>query len=121
MISLLVSLLLFLNLKLIYLDILYSKSGLNEAEFSKLHANAKRGDIVGVTGFPGLCSLYIYILFIFSFLKSIPTSYFTVRFTLISGKTKRGELSIFPRSFILLSHCLHMMPRKADNVNAKVQ
>ncbi|KAF3550704.1 hypothetical protein DY000_02003975 [Brassica cretica] len=64
-----------------------SKSGLDEAEFSKLHANAKRGDIVGVTGFP--------------------------------GKTKRGELSIFPRSFILLSHCLHMMPRKADSVGAK--
>ncbi|CDY47920.1 BnaAnng09520D [Brassica napus] len=65
-----------------------SKSGLDEAEFSKLHANTKRGDIVGVTGFP--------------------------------GKTKRGELSIFPRSFILLSHCLHMMPRKAENVNAKI-
>jgi lysyl-tRNA synthetase class 2 len=64
-----------------------SKSGLDEAEFLKLHSNAKRGDIVGVIGFP--------------------------------GKTKRGELSIFPRSFILLSHCLHMMPRKADNVNAK--
>ncbi|CAH2054014.1 unnamed protein product, partial [Thlaspi arvense] len=64
-----------------------SKSGLDEAGFSKLHSNVKRGDIVGVTGFP--------------------------------GKTKRGELSIFPRSFILLSHCLHMMPRKADNVNSK--
>ncbi|KAJ4885744.1 Lysine--tRNA ligase [Raphanus sativus] len=64
-----------------------SKSGLDEAEFSKLHGNTKRGDIVGVTGFP--------------------------------GKTKRGELSIFPRSFILLSHCLHMMPRKAENANAK--
>lgn len=28
------------------------------------------------------------------------------------GKTKRGELSIFPRSFTVLSHCLHMMPRQ---------
>ncbi|KAJ6993878.1 hypothetical protein NC653_016872 [Populus alba x Populus x berolinensis] len=57
-----------------------SKSGFDEAEFSKLHSSVKRGDIVGVTGFP--------------------------------GKTKRGELSIFPTSFMVLSHCLHMMPRQ---------
>lgn len=47
---------------LIHLDLLpfycSSKSGLDEAEFLKLHSNVKRGDIVGVTGFPGLCSLY---------------------------------------------------------------
>ncbi|KAL2920941.1 Lysine--tRNA ligase cytoplasmic [Bienertia sinuspersici] len=55
-------------------------SELDEAEFSKLHASVKRGDIVGVTGFP--------------------------------GKTKKGELSIFPKSFVVLSHCLHMMPRQ---------
>lgn len=41
------------------------------------------------------------------------------------GKTKRGELSIFPKSFVVLSHCLHMMPRQktgpsADNINLKV-
>ncbi|VVA28037.1 PREDICTED: lysine--tRNA ligase [Prunus dulcis] len=69
-----------------------SKSELDESEFSKFHSSVKRGDIVGVTGFP--------------------------------GKTKRGELSIFPRSFIVLSHCLHMMPRHkagpaSDNANAK--
>ncbi|KAL8130220.1 hypothetical protein V2J09_019375 [Rumex salicifolius] len=55
-------------------------SELDEAEFSKFHGSVKRGDIVGVTGFP--------------------------------GKTKRGELSIFPKSFLVLSHCLHMMPRQ---------
>ncbi|KAJ3683226.1 hypothetical protein LUZ60_013453 [Juncus effusus] len=27
------------------------------------------------------------------------------------GKTKRGELSIFPRKFVVLSPCLHMMPQ----------
>ncbi|KAJ8751089.1 hypothetical protein K2173_016270 [Erythroxylum novogranatense] len=57
-----------------------SKSGMEEAEFSKFHSHVKRGDIVGITGFP--------------------------------GKTKRGELSIFPTSFVVLSHCLHMMPRQ---------
>ncbi|XP_031258572.1 lysine--tRNA ligase, partial [Pistacia vera] len=57
-----------------------SKSGMDEAEFSKFHSSVKRGDIVGVTGFP--------------------------------GKTKRGELSIFPKIFVVLSHCLHMMPTK---------
>ncbi|KAF8389389.1 hypothetical protein HHK36_026084 [Tetracentron sinense] len=40
------------------------------------------------------------------------------------GKSKRGELSIFPRSFTVLSHCLHMMPRQKaapgpDNANVK--
>ncbi|KAK9931700.1 hypothetical protein M0R45_018967 [Rubus argutus] len=56
------------------------KSELDESEFSKFHSSVKRGDLVGVSGFP--------------------------------GKTKRGELSIFPRSFTVLSHCLHMMPRQ---------
>ncbi|KAK9990638.1 hypothetical protein SO802_025623 [Lithocarpus litseifolius] len=71
-----------------------SKSDLNEEEFSRFHSTVKRGDIVGVKGFP--------------------------------GKTKRGELSIFPRSFIVLSHCLHMLPRQkpkagsvSDNANLK--
>lgn len=59
------------------------KSELDKDEFAKLHAFAKRGDIVGVTGFP--------------------------------GKTKRGELSIFPRSFTVLSPCLHMLPSPANN------
>ncbi|GLT32311.1 hypothetical protein SLA2020_069860, partial [Shorea laevis] len=30
-----------------------SKSGMDEAEFSKSHSAVKRGDIVGITGFPG--------------------------------------------------------------------
>ncbi|KAH7542422.1 hypothetical protein FEM48_Zijuj02G0071900 [Ziziphus jujuba var. spinosa] len=69
-----------------------SKADLDEAEFSKFHSSVKRGDIVGITGFP--------------------------------GKTKRGELSIFPKSFVVLSHCLHMMPRQksgpgVDNANLK--
>ncbi|XP_057846173.2 lysine--tRNA ligase [Cryptomeria japonica] len=55
-------------------------SGLEEAEFVKHHAGVKRGDIVGIRGFP--------------------------------GKSKMGELSIFPRSFTVLSPCLHMMPRQ---------
>ncbi|KAM7481055.1 hypothetical protein LguiB_005638 [Lonicera macranthoides] len=67
------------------------RSDLDEAEFSKFHFGVKRGDIVGIKGFP--------------------------------GKSKRGELSIFPKSFVVLSHCLHMMPRQkaagSDNVNVK--
>ncbi|KAL7246488.1 hypothetical protein ACSBR2_001558 [Camellia fascicularis] len=67
-------------------------SVLDEAEFSKFHSGVKRGDIVGVVGYP--------------------------------GKSKRGELSVFPRSFVLLSHCLHMMPRQkagpvVENANVK--
>lgn len=68
------------------------RSELDEAEFSKYHSGVKRGDIVGIVGFP--------------------------------GKSKRGELSIFPKSFTVLSHCLHMMPRQksaavAETANVK--
>ncbi|KAL5700464.1 hypothetical protein ACHQM5_025903 [Ranunculus cassubicifolius] len=55
-------------------------SDLDEAEFSRFHSSVKRGDIAGISGFP--------------------------------GKSKRGELSIFPKSFEVLSPCLHMMPRQ---------
>ncbi|KAK4265487.1 hypothetical protein QN277_026536 [Acacia crassicarpa] len=42
------------------------------------------------------------------------------------GKSKKGELSIFPKTFKLLSHCLLMMPKQksaaaADNANLKKQ
>ncbi|CAI9107011.1 OLC1v1006276C1 [Oldenlandia corymbosa var. corymbosa] len=65
-----------------------SKSDLELEEFTAFHSSVKRGDIIGIVGFP--------------------------------GKSKRGELSIFPKQFIVLSHCLHMMPRQkaapgADN------
>ncbi|GFP84678.1 lysine--tRNA ligase [Phtheirospermum japonicum] len=56
------------------------KSDLEEEEFTRFHSSVKRGDIVGIIGFP--------------------------------GKSKRGELSIFPKTFVVLSHCLHMMPRQ---------
>eukprot|EP00271_Cylindrocystis_brebissonii_P000570 TRINITY_DN10680_c0_g1_i2.p1 TRINITY_DN10680_c0_g1~~TRINITY_DN10680_c0_g1_i2.p1 ORF type:complete len:670 (+),score=152.57 TRINITY_DN10680_c0_g1_i2:367-2376(+) len=54
-------------------------AGLDEAEFGKLHSGIKRGDIVGIHGFP--------------------------------GKSKKGELSIFPTKIEVLSPCLHMMPK----------
>ncbi|XP_010911688.1 lysine--tRNA ligase isoform X2 [Elaeis guineensis] len=67
-------------------------SDMDEVEFARYHAGVKRGDIVGICGYP--------------------------------GKSKRGELSIFPKKFIVLSPCLHMMPRQkaapgADNDAAK--
>ncbi|GLT34932.1 hypothetical protein SLA2020_094200 [Shorea laevis] len=66
-----------------------SKSGMDEAEFSKFHSAVKHGYIVGITGFP--------------------------------GKIKRGELSIFLKSFIVLSHCLHMMPSQKAGPDANVK
>jgi lysyl-tRNA synthetase class 2 len=50
-----------------------------EEAFREIHNIVKRGDIVGVYGFP--------------------------------GKSKKGELSIFPKSITLLSPCLHMLPK----------
>jgi lysyl-tRNA synthetase class 2 len=49
-----------------------------EEAFYKIHRTIRRGDIVGVRGYP--------------------------------GKSKTGELSIFPKEIILLSPCLHMLP-----------
>lgn len=50
----------------------------DEEAFAKIHRTLKRGDIIGVKGFP--------------------------------GKSKKGELSIFPTEIQLLSPCLHMLP-----------
>lgn len=50
-----------------------------EEKFFEIHDLLKRGDLVGVSGFP--------------------------------GKSKKGELSIFPKSITLLSPCYHMLPK----------
>ncbi|KAL6861696.1 hypothetical protein ACP4OV_017396 [Aristida adscensionis] len=55
-------------------------SELEETEFSRYHSGVKRGDIVGICGYP--------------------------------GKSNKGELSVFPQRFMVLSPCLHMMPRQ---------
>lgn len=47
-------------------------------DFGAVHASTRRGDILGVRGYP--------------------------------GKSKRGELSIFPKECVLLTPCLHMLP-----------
>lgn len=52
----------------------------SDYDFEAVHDAIRRGDIVGVVGFP--------------------------------GKSKKGELSIFPTSFIRLSPCLRMLPRE---------
>lgn len=50
-----------------------------EEAFREIHTILKRGDLVGVVGYP--------------------------------GKSKKGELSIFPTKIELLSPCLHMLPK----------
>ena len=59
-------------------------SGLDDDGFVALHNTIRRGDLIGVKGYP--------------------------------GKSKRGELSVFPNSFVVLAPCLHMLPKyKLDN------
>ena len=53
-------------------------SELDLTGFQTVHNETKRGDIVGVEGFP--------------------------------GKSKKGELSVFPKKFVVLYPCLHMPP-----------
>lgn len=50
----------------------------SEEGFAQIHKTLKRGDIVGVEGYP--------------------------------GKSRNGQLSIFPTKMTLLSPCLHMLP-----------
>ena len=50
-----------------------------DGDFVNAHKHLRRGDCVGVVGFP--------------------------------GKSKKGELSIFPTQIKLLSACLHMLPK----------
>lgn len=49
-------------------------------DFVEIHNSLRRGDIVGIRGYP--------------------------------GKSKRGELSIFPHEMKLLTPCLHMLPER---------
>lgn len=56
----------------------FEASGLDLPAFQALVNSVKRGDIVGITGFP--------------------------------GKSKRGELSIFPTAIQVLAPCLHKSP-----------
>ncbi|MCL7037928.1 hypothetical protein MKW94_025819 [Papaver nudicaule] len=70
----------------------YLNSVLDVAEFTNLHSGVERGDIVGVTGFPGMCN--------------------------------RGELSLFPGSFVVLCNTLQLIPMEkadpgGDNSNVK--
>ncbi|KAK4375707.1 hypothetical protein RND71_006384 [Anisodus tanguticus] len=115
-------------------------SVLNEEDFIKFHSGVKRGDIVGITGCPGVgfllpVSLWQMFSVVVLVLVGLKLDYADVAallqlkimalflgFAIVSlqilsalqllGKSKRGELSIFPKSFVVLSHCLHMMPRQ---------
>ncbi|RKP14744.1 lysyl-tRNA synthetase [Piptocephalis cylindrospora] len=60
-------------------QIMASAQDSQEDDFLATHNLLRRGDIVGVTGYP--------------------------------GKSKRGELSIFPQKVTLLSPCLRMLPK----------
>ncbi|KAK1442294.1 bacterial/eukaryotic lysine-tRNA ligase [Babesia gibsoni] len=50
-------------------------------DFNEIYNSIKRGDIIGIVGFP--------------------------------GRSKRGELSVFPRETQILTPCLHMLPDKS--------
>eukprot|EP00897_Mesotaenium_endlicherianum_P010085 jgi/Mesen1/9104/ME000058S08598 len=74
----------------------YRNSGMEEAEFGRLHGAIKRGDIRGCASKAGERSASSW----------------------RPGKSKRGELSVFPRKMLVLSPCLHMMPKDKRKVAA---
>lgn len=55
-----------------------------EKNFEETHENVKRGDIIGITGFPGRTT---------------------------GKKDSEGELSLQAHDLIQLSYCLHMLPK----------
>ncbi|CAM9193739.1 unnamed protein product [Ectocarpus sp. 6 AP-2014] len=55
-----------------------------EEAFWKTNGLLRRGDLIGVTGYP--------------------------------GKSKKGELSVFPTTMVLLSPCLHMLPNSREGL-----
>ena len=59
-----------------------------------MNDRVRRGDIVGVKGQPS---------------KSI-SSFFECTFSSRLARTKKGELSIIPREFIILTPTLHQLP-----------
>ncbi|KAK6132031.1 hypothetical protein DH2020_034224 [Rehmannia glutinosa] len=48
----------------------YMKSDLDEEEFTRFHSSVKRGDIVGIIGFPGACIVALHITVIW-FIKTV--------------------------------------------------
>jgi len=60
------------------IQIMADKGQATEYDFEKMNTSTRRGDIVGIRGYP--------------------------------GKSKKGELSIFPCHLEVLTPCLHMLP-----------
>ena len=82
-------------------------SRVSTQDFDKIHATIKRGDIVGVTGYPGSPARHARD----GRGRCSPRSSRPGACSLASpGKSKRGELSIIPTVVTLLSPCLHMLP-----------
>ena len=69
------------------LQVLCAAQDATNVDFEKQHDPIRRGDIIGIIGYPG---------------RSNPKN------KLAEGK--EGELSIFAQEIILLSPCLHMLP-----------
>jgi lysyl-tRNA synthetase class 2 len=59
----------------------------NAEAYATIHSRTRRGDIVGITGYP--------------------------------GKSKKGELSIFPKSITILAPCLHMLPKSHTGLKSQ--
>ncbi|CRG95207.1 lysine--tRNA ligase, putative [Plasmodium gallinaceum] len=60
-----------------------------KSNFAESYDKIRRGDIVGIVGFP--------------------------------GKSKKGELSIFPKETLILSACLHMLPMKSGLKDTEIR
>ena len=67
-----------------------SQESTGSLDFQSQHESLRRGDIIGVTGYPGRTSPK----------KKVEAT----------GEEKPGELSIFAQEVVLLSPCLHQIP-----------
>ena len=93
-----------------------SKSDLNEEEFSRFHSTVKRGDIVGVKGFPGLWCYYnwvvtntFWLIYIYIYIASpycVDTVEFTEEITISLITQFSFSLSLSLSLFLSLSHLM---------------
>ena len=126
-----------MSIKWIYIFFFIRSS---DQDFGVIHGKLRRGDIVGVCGKPGKDSINLSsphvsrekacLHFCTCQILAIPhiqvcsaTSKWEICiwvFFSVTGKSKKGELSIQPRHIELLSPCLHMLPHLHFGLKDKV-
>ena len=83
---------------------------LNQEHFELIHEFLRRGDVIGVRGFPFRFFIFFFFFFLFPALLSHTNR------TSPKKKDNEGELSLVPTEITLLTPCLHLFPSEKDGL-----